>query len=86
MPSMNVSLTDELMMLVQTKVSSGMYNNASEVVREAIRNLDKNEQLLHELKLNRLKETLASGITQAENGKDAPYSYDALMAEIDSEA
>jgi antitoxin ParD1/3/4 len=85
MPSMNVSLTEELMCLVQKKVSSGMYNNASEVVREAIRSLDKNEKLIHELQLVRLKETLASGIKQAEQKEYADYSYDTLMSEIDRE-
>ena len=34
---MNVSLTDELEMVIQEKVKSGLYNNASEVVRDALR-------------------------------------------------
>jgi antitoxin ParD1/3/4 len=34
---MNVSLTPELEQFVQTKVQSGRYNSASEVVREALR-------------------------------------------------
>lgn len=34
---MNVSLTEELQILVQNKVKSGLYNNASEVVRDALR-------------------------------------------------
>jgi putative addiction module CopG family antidote len=34
---MNVSLTPELERLVREKVASGLYNNASEVVREALR-------------------------------------------------
>ena len=58
MPTMNVSLTPELLRLVQSKVASGMYNNASEFIREAIRNVDGNERLLYELKLARLKEAL----------------------------
>ena len=33
---MNVSLTPELEKMVREKVSSGLYNNASEVVREAL--------------------------------------------------
>jgi len=35
---MNISLTPELEKLVQAKVESGLYNNASEVIREALRN------------------------------------------------
>ena len=34
---MNVSLTDELESVIQEKVKSGLYNNASEVVRDALR-------------------------------------------------
>jgi antitoxin ParD1/3/4 len=34
---MNVSLTKELEKVVEEKVSSGLYNNASEVVRDALR-------------------------------------------------
>ncbi len=34
---MNVSLTKELESLVDGKVKSGLYNNASEVIRDAIR-------------------------------------------------
>jgi len=34
---MNVSLTDELETVIEEKVKSGLYNNASEVVRDALR-------------------------------------------------
>ena len=34
---MNVSLTDELEAVIEKKVKSGLYNNASEVVRDALR-------------------------------------------------
>ena len=40
---MNVSLTPELEKLVNTKVSSGRYNSASEVVREALRLLEEHD-------------------------------------------
>lgn len=36
---MNISLTPELEKYVRGKVASGLYNNASEVVREALRDL-----------------------------------------------
>ena len=41
---MNVSLTPELEQFVSTKVSSGRYNSASEVVREALRLLEEHDQ------------------------------------------
>ena len=34
---MNISLTPELESAVKQKVESGLYNNASEVIREALR-------------------------------------------------
>jgi antitoxin ParD1/3/4 len=37
MAAMNVSLTKELERVVDKKVKSGLYNNASEVVRDALR-------------------------------------------------
>jgi antitoxin ParD1/3/4 len=40
---MNVSLTPELEKFVSTKVDSGRYNSASEVVREALRLLEEHD-------------------------------------------
>jgi antitoxin ParD1/3/4 len=42
---MNVNLTPQLEELVRQKVSSGLYNSASEVVRESLRLMDAQEQL-----------------------------------------
>lgn len=41
---MNVSLTTELEKFVNRKVESGRYSSASEVVREALRLLEKHDQ------------------------------------------
>ena len=41
---MNVSLTRELEQFVSSKVESGRYNSASEVVREALRLLEEHDQ------------------------------------------
>jgi antitoxin ParD1/3/4 len=40
MDQMNVSMTDRLAGYVRKKVKSGRYNNASEVVREALRRME----------------------------------------------
>lgn len=40
MDQMNVSITDQLAGYVRKKVKSGRYNNASEVVREALRRME----------------------------------------------
>lgn len=45
---MNVSLTHELEAYISTQVKSGLYNSASEVIREALRNQIK-KSLLSEL-------------------------------------
>ena len=41
---MNVSITEELHAIVQSKVNSGLYSNASEVIRDAIRKLEREEK------------------------------------------
>jgi antitoxin ParD1/3/4 len=44
MPTRNVNLTLELDRFVSTRVKSGRYENASEVVRAALRTLEREEQ------------------------------------------
>lgn len=41
---MNVSITDQLAGYVRKKVKSGRYNNASEVVRDALRRMEEEDQ------------------------------------------
>jgi antitoxin ParD1/3/4 len=68
MPTRNVNLTDELDDFVLAKVKSGRYENASEVVRAALRTLELEEQR-HEAKLAALRAAIdegdASGIAEA---------------------
>ena len=61
---MNISLTPELEMAVKKKVESGLYNNASEVIREALRNVLKQEQ-----ENEWLKREAAIGYAQLEAGE-----------------
>jgi len=44
MPTRNIDLTDELDRFVAAKVKSGRYENASEVVRAALRTLERDER------------------------------------------
>ena len=60
MPTRNVNLTDELDRFVLTKVESGRYENASEVVRAALRTLEREEQQ-YEVKLAALKTAIDEG-------------------------
>jgi antitoxin ParD1/3/4 len=66
MPTRNVNLTDELDSFVLAKVESGRYENASEVIRAALRTLEREEQQ-YEAKLAVLRATIdegdASGVT-----------------------
>lgn len=65
---MNVNLTPELERLVQEKVKSGLYNNQSEVVREALRLLAEQDSL-REAHLAKLRGALAEGLAQADRGE-----------------
>jgi antitoxin ParD1/3/4 len=58
---MNVSLTPELEQLVKQKVAAGMYNSASEVMREALRLLEERDEL-RTLKLKALRQDIQQGI------------------------
>ena len=42
---MNVSLTPELEQFVRNKVKGGLYNNASEVIREGLRVLKEHDEV-----------------------------------------
>jgi antitoxin ParD1/3/4 len=60
MPTRNVNLTDELDRFVLAKVESGRYENASEVVRAALRILEREEQR-YEAKLAALRTAIDEG-------------------------
>ena len=60
MPTRNVNLTDELDHFVLAKVQSGRYENASEVVRAALRTLEREEQQ-YEIKLANLRAAIDEG-------------------------
>jgi antitoxin ParD1/3/4 len=64
---MNVSLTPELDKLVKMKVESGLYNSASEVVREALRLL-KSRDDLNTSRMSALKSDIQKGISSLDNG------------------
>jgi antitoxin ParD1/3/4 len=60
MPTRNVNLTRELDHFVATKVKSGRYENASEVVRAGLRTLEREERH-HEAKLAALRAAIDEG-------------------------
>jgi antitoxin ParD1/3/4 len=60
MPTRNVNLTDALDSFVLAKVESGRYENASEVVRAALRTLEREERRF-EAKLAALRKAIDEG-------------------------
>jgi antitoxin ParD1/3/4 len=86
MQTMNVSLTPELIKIVQGKVASGLYGNASEVIREAIRMMDQHKQFMYEAKLAKLREALAPGLADVEAGRFADYSLDGLKKKLNKKS
>jgi antitoxin ParD1/3/4 len=66
---MHISLTQELQSRIKAKVESGLYNNASEVVREALRFMDTHEDWIREVKLAHLREQLKVGTDQLARGE-----------------
>ena len=69
MPTRNVNLTNELDRFVLEKVKTGRYENASEVVRAALRTLEREEQR-HEAELTALRVSIdegdASGVAEGD--------------------
>ena len=63
-----MNLTPELEKLIQQKVKSGLYNNQSEVVREALR-LYAQQDDIREAHLTRLRTALDRGLEQAARGE-----------------
>lgn len=62
---------------INNEVSSGRYGSASEVVRDALRNLEE-----HKSKLDALRAHLQEGELQAERGEFVHQSLDEMLTEF----
>jgi antitoxin ParD1/3/4 len=67
---MNVSLTPALEKLIHSRVATGRYGSASEVVREALRLLEERDRIAKG-KLRDLRSALGLGIQQLDRGEGA---------------
>ena len=81
---MNISLTPRLELMVRGKVEAGLYSNASEVVRAALRLMEEHDRATS------LKHELAKGIDQLQTGQgvllsEARFSELVRQAEINAE-
>lgn len=77
---MHVSLTPQLESLVKDQVESGLYNSSSEVVREALRVWNEQQEYKKKMQALRAKLELAEQSPLIEN-----FSMDDLIKELDSE-
>jgi antitoxin ParD1/3/4 len=78
---MNVSLTKELEKLVNTKVKSGLYHTASEVVREGLRLLEERDRL-YQLRLDEVRADVKKGVDQLDRGEGRPLDVAAMKARL----
>lgn len=62
---MNVNLTPQLEDMVKKKVASGLYNSASEVVREALRLMEEQDRV-RAVKLEQLRQDIRDGLNSGE--------------------
>ena len=81
---MHISLTDRLDDYVREKVATGLYNNATEVIREALR-LKIAAEETDEIKLQRLRDAIDPALAQADQGECVPFNMDTILTELDQE-
>ena len=82
--TVNVSITPELDAFLQNRVKSGRYQTTSEVVREALRLLERQEKERDQA-FRQLKTKLEKGAGQAERGEllDGEEVFDELREMIE---
>ena len=74
---MHISLPPQLESLVKNKAESGLYNSASEVIREALQLLEERDQL-NKLRLETLRTDIQKGV---DSGEATPLDMDAIKAQ-----
>jgi antitoxin ParD1/3/4 len=79
-----VNLTDELDRFVASKVASGKYENASEVVRAALRALEEQEEQRREW-VAFLRREAADGFAELDRGEGIAGTPSEIMSSIRAE-
>ena len=72
---MNISLTPQLESLVKSKVESGLYGSASEVMRDALRLLEERDRRF--LRVEELRAEIKKGL---DSGEPTPLDVGAIKA------
>lgn len=75
--TMNVNLTPQLENMIKQKVRSGLYNSASEVVREALRLMEAQDRL-RDVKLEQLRQDIRDGL---DSGEPTPWNPEEIKQE-----
>ncbi len=66
--TININLTPQLEAMVRDKVAGGLYGSASEVVREALRLMQEQDQL-RAMKLAQLRSDIRAGVESGTGGE-----------------
>lgn len=87
-PTRNINLTDRYDEFVHSQIKGGRFKNASEVVRAALHLLEQQEKE-YALKLEALREAVAEGVRDYENGNYTTFEsrkdIDQFFSELDNE-
>jgi antitoxin ParD1/3/4 len=80
MATTSLSLGDHWEVFIKNEIASGRYGSASEVVRDALRNLEERKA-----KLNALRTHLSEGAAQAQRGDFVAQPIDEMLSEFKEE-
>lgn len=88
MPSLNISLSPELMQLVDQKVVDGSFQNPSEVISEALRHFEERAPYtgIQESQVPRFRAAIAEGLDAIDRGEVVDQSIDDILSEVRREA
>jgi antitoxin ParD1/3/4 len=78
--TMHVNLSSEMETYIKSKVGSGFYGNATEVIRDAVRRMQSEDE-----RSARFRAAIAVGEAELDRGEGIPYTPQ-LMDEIFEEA
>lgn len=73
MPTRNINLTDHFDRFIEAEVGSGRYGNASEVVREGLRLIERRKQE-ERAKLKWLRGAVREGLDQFDRGEGMEFA------------
>jgi antitoxin ParD1/3/4 len=81
MPTRNINLTEHLDLFVEAGIKSGRYGNASEVVREGLRLLERRQQE-DQARLESLRSAAKEGFGQLDRGEGIGFKSMEALDEV----